>query len=201
MTIKRQIIRRWLIGLSLVVAIALLYIVLSNRPQSTSSTSEVRRQQDTVSVSHSQQLPDRLEIPKINVESVILGLGVNESGDMDAPTNIKETGWYKYGPKPGAKGTAVIAGHYGWKNGDAAIFNDLNQLVEGDKVVITDKSGRKSTFSVTKTAIFDPNQDATEVFTSTDGKSHLNLITCQGTWNNTQNTYSERLVVFTDRDD
>jgi len=53
-------------------------------------------------------------------------------------------------------------------------------------------------FAVTAIRMYNPDDDATQVFVSTDGKAHLNLITCQGSWNNTEQTYSERLVVFTD---
>src|SRR3989344_2613905 len=33
-----------------------------------------------------------------------------------------------------------------------------------------------------------------------DGAAHLNLITCEGAWDKVSRTYSQRLVVFTDRE-
>ncbi|PIZ82226.1 MAG: class F sortase, partial [Parcubacteria group bacterium CG_4_10_14_0_2_um_filter_41_6] len=42
--------------------------------------------------------------------------------------------------------------------------------------------------------------DVPEVFNSSDGKAHLNLITCTGVWNKEDNAFSERLVVFTDKE-
>jgi hypothetical protein len=46
---------------------------------------------------------------------------------------------------------------------------------------------------------FDPSADATAVFISNDGSSHLNLITCDGVWDKQAKQYSKRLVVFADR--
>lgn len=39
----------------------------------------------------------------------------------------------------------------------------------------------------------------TEVFTSTDGKAHLNLITCFGSWDTDAKQYTDRFVIFTDK--
>lgn len=38
-----------------------------------------------------------------------------------------------------------------------------------------------------------------EIFTSKDGKAHLNLITCGGVWNKLTKHYPDRLVIFTER--
>ena len=142
--------------------------------------------------------PVKLNIGSINVEAVINPVGLNLAGDMDIDDNPTELAWYKLGPKPGEEGSAVIAGHYGWKNGVASIFNDLNKLVKGDEISVVREDGNTKTFAVTRTAVYAPNQDATDIFKSDDGKAHLNLITCQGTWNNSVQTYSERLVIFAD---
>jgi len=71
-------------------------------------------------------------------------------------------------------------------------------LVAGDRILTVGEDGKVMTFVVTSLATYAPDQDATNVFRSDDGKAHLNLVTCQGSWNNSVRTYSERLVVFTD---
>ncbi|MFZ2299818.1 MAG: class F sortase [Candidatus Moraniibacteriota bacterium] len=48
---------------------------------------------------------------------------------------------------------------------------------------------------------FDPDADALDVFSSDDGKAHLNLITCEGVWDKASKRYSKRLVVFTDKEE
>ena len=142
--------------------------------------------------------PVRLAIPKTSTDAVINPVGVNATGDMDIDDDPTQLAWYKLGPKPGEQGSAVVAGHYGWKDGAPSVFNGIHSLVKGDQITIFDEDGVKKTFIVTRTATYAPNQDATDVFKSDDGKSHLNLITCQGSWIKSDSTYSERLVVFTD---
>jgi len=142
--------------------------------------------------------PILLVIASINVSAVIKPVGLTSAGDMDIDENPEELAWYQYGPMPGEEGSSVIAGHYGWKDGVPSVFNDLSKLVKGDEVIVSGKDGVPQKFVVSHSAQYKPEQDATDVFRSDDGKAHLNLITCQGSWNNSANTYSERLVVFTD---
>jgi len=154
--------------------------------------------EDVAVPSEAYQEPAKLKISNIGVEAVIKPVGVTAAGNMDIDENPKELAWYKFGPKPGEKGSAVIAGHYGWKDTVPSVFNNLNKLNKGDTISSYDGQGREITFVVTKAELYEPDQDATDVFKSKDGKSHLNLITCQGSWNNSARTYTERLVVFTD---
>jgi len=142
--------------------------------------------------------PVQLTIKDINVAASVNPVGINSMGDMDIDDDPTQVAWYKLGPKPGEEGSAVIAGHYGWKAGVGSVFNELHTLEKGDKVSTVGEDGAMKTFVVTRSEVYAPDQDATNVFRSDDGKAHLNLVTCQGTWNNTVQTYSERLVVFTD---
>jgi len=142
--------------------------------------------------------PTSIKIDKIGVGAVVQPVGLTTDGNMDIDENPVEAAWYKLGPKPGQEGSAVIAGHYGWKKNVPSVFNDLHTLVAGDEVLTVGEDGKVMTFVVTRLATYAPDQDATNVFRSDDGKAHLNLVTCQGSWNNSVRTYSERLVVFTD---
>lgn len=142
--------------------------------------------------------PVQLKIENITVDAFVNPVGVNTAGDMDIQDVPEQLAWYRLGPKPGEEGSAVIAGHYGWKDGVASVFNDLNKLVAGDKISTYGADGQVKTFVVTRTATYAPDQDATDVFRSDDGKAHLNLVTCQGSWNNSLRTYSKRFIVFTD---
>ena len=142
--------------------------------------------------------PVQLNIETINVNAPISPVGLTPLGNMDISENPTELAWYQLGPKPGEEGSAVIAGHYGWKNGVPSVFNDLHTLVKGDTVSVDASDGSTKVFIVSRVATYAPDQDATYIFKSDDGLAHLNLITCQGAWNNSQRTYSERFVVFTD---
>lgn len=141
-------------------------------------------------------LPIRLKIPKINVDTTIETVGLTSQGDMGVPKGIENTGWYMFGPRPGEKGSAVIDGHYGWIDGKSAVFNNIDKLLKGDILYIEDEKGVITKFVVSASRTYSPSDDAEAVFRSNDGKAHLNLITCQGTWDNSERTYSNRLVVF-----
>lgn len=146
-------------------------------------------------------LPVRLKIPTINVDASVESLGLTVSGDMDTPKGPDNVAWFELGTRPGENGSAVIAGHFGtWKNGKRSVFDNLHKLKAGDKVYIEDEKGESITFVVREIRNFDPQADATEVFSSDDDMAHLNLITCEGAWNKDSKNYSKRLVVFADKE-
>lgn len=153
-----------------------------------------------VAVPAEQSIPLRLLIPSINVDASIDSVGIAANGAMDIKKDQDLVAWYNLGPKPGNTGSAVIAGHYGWVNGKGSVFNELHTLKAGDKVSVSNDKGVIITFVVRKTQSYDPAADATNVFHSDDGKAHLNLVTCEGVWDNNHQTYSSRLVVFTDKE-
>ena len=145
--------------------------------------------------------PVHLSIPKINVDASIEEVGLTQEGAMDVPIGRTNAGWFSSGTKPGEIGSAVVDGHYGvWKNGTSGVFNNLHKLRTGDKISIRNRKGNTIVFIVRELRIYKKYDNASSVFVSTDGKAHLNLITCQGIWNKLQNTYPERLVVFADKE-
>jgi LPXTG-site transpeptidase (sortase) family protein len=149
--------------------------------------------------SHSQHknLPIRLIIPGIQVNAAIEQVGITPEGAMAVPRNINNVGWYNPGPRPGERGGAVIAGHYDGENGAKGVFQNLHLLKIADKIYIEDSDGKMTLFIVKESRLYNPDADASTVFGQSDG-SHLNLITCEGTWDQAQKSYSKRLVVFAD---
>lgn len=144
-------------------------------------------------------LPVRLRIPKINVDAAIESVGLRPNGDMDIPKSPANAAWYNKGPRPGEKGSAVIDGHFGYKDNIPAVFDNLFKLQKGDKLFIEDAQGGANSFVVQASRNYDPNANAKSVFFASDGGTHLNLITCEGVWDATDKSYSNRLVVFTDK--
>lgn len=145
-------------------------------------------------------LPVRLRIPEINVDATVKYVGLTPDGAMGVPKNPDDVAWFNLGPQPGENGSAVIAGHKGWKNNTPAVFDNLYKLHVGDKVFIEDDSGAITTFVVREIRIYNKDEAVPDVFSSNDGKAHLNLITCTGIWNKAEQTRSERLVIFTDKE-
>jgi sortase A len=147
----------------------------------------------------SSSLPVRLIIPRIGTDAVIEYVGLTPERAMDVPKGPGSTAWFSPGPRPGEAGSAVIAGHFGWKDGIPAVFDNLHTLQKGDKIYVVDGAGNIVTFVVRELRAFGENENASDVFVSTDGGAHLNLVTCQGIWNKDRRSYSNRLVVFADK--
>lgn len=142
-------------------------------------------------------LPTRLIIPRLKTDSRIVQVGLTSSGNMETPSNIVDTGWYKDGPFPGNQGTAVIDGHLDGQHGRPGVFINLYTLQKGDIVQVSDQNGHYSTFVVREIKKYSFKDHPSEVFESKEG-AHLNLITCTGPWDEAQSSFIERLVVFTD---
>lgn len=142
--------------------------------------------------------PQRIEIPAIGVDTVVASVGVSGRA-MAVPTNSTDVGWYQLGVKPGNIGSAVLAGHVNWYGGKTAVFTNLHLLAIGDVITVTDVDGNRVQFVVREMRSYRLNDNTADIFISNDGKSHLNLITCDGVWSTIMGTHEERLVVFTDK--
>jgi LPXTG-site transpeptidase (sortase) family protein len=146
-------------------------------------------------------LPVRLKIPEINIDASLSPVGLTSDGAMNKPKGPDDVVWYELGPRPGENGSAVMAGHYGtWKTGKGSVFDNLHKLRPGDKLYVEDDKGAAISFVVRESRRYDPKADASDVFSSNDGKAHLNLITCEGAWNKVSKSYPNRLVVFADKE-
>lgn len=146
--------------------------------------------------------PVRLRIPRLNIDAVFQYNGLKTDGTMEIPSNIVDVGWFTGSPRPGEKGNSIITGHVaqirGGKMTKPGVFSNLHELSEGDTIYILNDKGETAAFVVRISRSFDPAADATDVFTAKDSSAHLNLITCEGTWNPAELSYSQRLVIFTD---
>ncbi len=138
-------------------------------------------------------IPTELRIPSLKLDDRVVDVGVNAEGEMDVPAGTtNDVGWYQYGTIPGEVGSAVMGAHV------YAAFSKLNRVKLGDDVFVTTSDGKKLHFVVSKTrtyALSDLNAET--IFTSNDGKKHLNLITCAGKLTRDHSTYDHRFVVYT----
>lgn len=148
------------------------------------------------SFNENQGFPVHLRIPSIGVDANIQHVGFNSKGEMDVPDDIETLGWFAFGPRPGEKGSAVIAGHFFGENAVPGVFANLSNVKAGDKIYIEDSKGNSISFIVRRQHIYDPGF-ALDVFNRTD-HPYLNLVTCEGNWDTTQESYTKRLVVFAD---
>jgi LPXTG-site transpeptidase (sortase) family protein len=208
---QQQIIKKTVIVLSLITTIPIIILVVFFFGQNKTPADPVLISDNVVNIVTekiekiilpnviAQDLTDRLKISVINVDAIIESLGILSNGEMATPEGPNNVSWYNLGPKPGEIGSAVIAGHYGWKNNIPAVFDDLNKLKVGDKISIQNIKGGELVFVVSEVHTFGEHEDASRVFISSDNKAHLNLITCGGIWDKVSKSYSKRFVVFADK--
>ena len=165
-------------------------------------------------------VPLRLEIPTLGINAGMLGVGLAESNAMDAPEGPRDDPvwqqafWYRGSAIPGARSTALIAGHIDGGRDGKAVFGHLGDLRPGDLIVVHDtRTGREVRFAVKAARSYTLAEAATPAVLkqiygagpvagkwaqpSADGLAHLTLITCSGTFRD--GTHDHRLVVYANR--
>ena len=140
---------------------------------------------------------ERLLIPAIGVDAPIVPVGLDVAGNMAAPSGWYDVGWYRYGPRPGFSGSAVLAGHLDTNTGAPAVFWRLGELAPGQEILYQDQNGEQSTFVVEQTASYPWDQVPLDLIFARGGEPRLTLITCGGTWSRENQNYSLRTVVYT----
>jgi hypothetical protein len=147
-----------------------------------------------VSAVAARPLSDRLLIDAIGVDARIEPVGVDPAGNMAAPSSPANVGWYRFGPRPGGPGDAVLDGHLD-STGGPAVFWDLHRLAPGDEIVVAPIAGAPVRFRVTSLRTFSAATRPPAGLFALGGPPRLTLITCAGAWDVKRGTYSQRLVV------
>jgi LPXTG-site transpeptidase (sortase) family protein len=143
------------------------------------------------------QTPKYITIQKSGTFARVKQVDINESGNLAAPTNIFDAGWYARSALPGSKGAMIIDGHVGGRT-KPGIFAKLQNLQIGDRVIITNGAGQKFTYELMKSSVFEKNSvDMASLNVAIDpNRPGLNIITCNGNFDKKAQTYDKRLVVY-----
>lgn len=107
-----------------------------------------------------------IEIPKTNIKYPVL--------DQVSIRSLEASIGYIYGPGLNEVGNTVLVGH-NYRNG--TFFSNNKKLVKGDKIYITDTSGKKVTYIVSKKYETSTN-DFNYATRDTNGKRAISLSTC-----------------------
>ncbi len=142
--------------------------------------------------------PRYLQIPSLGVKARVLSLGLTATGAFDAPKNIFDTGWYTASSKPGVGAGAVLIDGHSTGLTKEGVFTRLGTLVAGQKIVITRGDGSVISYSVVKVQKLPKDQvDMSSLLLSQNPKKQgLNLITCSGSFNQRDFSFSERTLVY-----
>lgn len=144
--------------------------------------------------------PKNIRIPKLSVYANIIPVGLKSDNSVDAPKTAVDVGWYTGSGLPAQPGAMLIDGHVQGQGGPA-VFTDLKRLEAGDAITIEKGDGVVVTYRVIRreqvaTSAVNMNE---LLRTVTAGKEGLNLITCGGTYDRGNDTFSERVLIFAER--
>jgi len=146
------------------------------------------------------ELPRALYIDKLNIKARVKPMGVNSDNSIQAPTNIFDTGWYDQSAKPGEAGAVFIDGHASGPTRQG-LFAYLDTLSVGDMLEIEKGDGSRIAYRVihTETTSLKDIDMKKLLVPYGDTVRGLNLMTCTGTWVESEKTYDKRVVVYTEQ--
>lgn len=143
-------------------------------------------------------LPQRLDIPGLDVQAPVVARGLDPQGAIDPPSYDRagDVGWYAAGVKPGAAGAALIVGHADTET-RPAVFHRIGALRPGATVRVLRDDGRVAEFTVENVRVVARDRfDARQAYGAHHvGRAELRLITCGGTFDRTTRSYTANVIV------
>jgi len=143
--------------------------------------------------------PHRIMIPAIGVSAPVIDLLLT-AAEVEVPEDFDDAGWWTATRRPGEIGPSVIGGHVDSRSGPAVFFR-LDQLQEGDEVVVESEDGEQVVFVVDDGIQIDKYDRPPEVFGFGQGRPELRLITCGGEFDPTVGHYTDNYVIFAHQKD
>jgi len=140
-------------------------------------------------------LPVTLTIPSIGVQTSLIHLGLTADGTLQVPQSTAVAGWYTGSPRPGAVGSAVIAGHIDSRTGPGVFFR-LSSLRPGDRVYVRRADGTLAVFRVTAVRQFPKDSFPTSAVYGPAPDPEVRLITCGGTFDPQLGSYLGNTIVY-----
>lgn len=125
--------------------------------------------------------PLRLRIPEIDVDTPVTGLGLERDGSLEVPPDGDRNlaGWFRDGTAPGARGTAIVAGHVDNAKGPA-VFYSLGALKKGNRVEIAREDGRTAVFTIDAVEVYEADAFPDTKVYGPSRRAELRVITCGG---------------------
>lgn len=141
-------------------------------------------------------VPVSLRIPAIGISVRLSALGLHPDGTVQVPSDFQEPGWFRLGPTPGQRGSAVILGHVDSYKGPAVFFR-VRALQVGDRVDVTLADGVVTHFAIRLVAMYAKDQFPARLVYGSRGFSDLQLVTCGGVFDRDTRSYLSNVVAFT----
>lgn len=139
-------------------------------------------------------VPERIEIPALNIKAPLMKLGLTDDGEVELPPFDEPgtAGWYTGSAVPGDPGASVIIGHVDTKTAPAVFFR-LGELRRGAVVKVRRSDGRTASYRVDSVERVPKERFPAERVYTEDG---LRLITCGGPFDWSQREYRDNIIVY-----
>jgi len=141
-------------------------------------------------------VPVRVHIERLDVSATVVPTGLDSSGNVVIPSNVRTVGWYEYGPGLDANtGSMVIAGHVdNVAQGDGAFFH-LRELKPGDTFTVSGTDGATRTFRVVAREEYPKATIQLDRYFTTTGSFRVTLMTCGGSFDAATGHYRDNVAV------
>ena len=145
--------------------------------------------------------PVGIRLPGVGVDAPVLPVGVDGSGEMAVPPDVRTVGWYRFGPGPGAAaGSSVLAGHVDDREQGRGAFYRLVELAVGEPVQVQLADGTELGYRVRDVQRVAKSSLPVEELFGRDGRPRLVLITCGGEFDRAAGRFRDNVVVFAEPD-
>lgn len=139
--------------------------------------------------------PVRLVIPAIGVSTRLVRLGLTSARTLQVPATTAVAGWYTGSPRPGAIGSAVIAGHVDSRLGPGVFFR-LRLLHRGEHIYVSRTDHTVAVFKITVVHLYSKDRFPAATVYGPAPDAELRLITCGGLFDYATGSYLSNVVVY-----
>jgi sortase (surface protein transpeptidase) len=120
---------------------------------------------------------------------------VTRAVTLQVPKSTAVAGWYTGSPRPGAIGSAVIAGHIDSYRGPGVFFR-LRLLHPADRIYVRRADGTLALFRVTAVRAYLKDHFPTRAVYGPAPGAQLRVITCGGTFDRALGSYLSNVIVY-----
>lgn len=143
--------------------------------------------------------PIALDIPAIDVHSVLRTVGRTAEGALETPApgpHYDDAAWYRHSPTPGSLGPAILLGHVDSATDGPSVFFRLGELRRGDRISVSRADGSTATFLVDEVRRYSKDDFPTELVYGDIDHAGLRVLTCGGAFDDSTGHYLDNIVVF-----
>lgn len=141
----------------------------------------------------------RLVVPIIDVDAPVVVKSLDGNQAMESPDQPFEVAWYDFSGVPGNGGNVIFAGHLDFQDAGPAVFWDLDVLTAGNTIAVYLEDGTRYEYQVTSVETFVETEAPIQEIVAPTSVETITLITCAGSFDETSQSYDERLIVRGER--